>query len=82
MNVANVILYQLGGGRFVSAVDASDLCAEDDGLLFRLSNAVVKITSVRDGLFNVSFRDHVTGAPLAMYERVSVNRMCEIFRLG
>ncbi|QIG73398.1 hypothetical protein EVC03_090 [Rhizobium phage RHph_Y5A] len=79
MNIANTILFQLGGGRFVSDVQASCIAACNGGITFRTANACVMITLEVDG-FRVRFTDPNTGALIEEYSRVSVERLISLFR--
>ncbi len=77
--VANQILYRLGGGQFVSAVQASCFAACQGGLTFRTADARVMITLELDG-FRVVFTDPDTGGLIAEYSRVGVERLVSLFR--
>lgn len=79
MDIANRILFQLGGGEFVSAVQASCLAASQGGLTFRLRDSCVMITLEFDG-FRVVFSDPDTGALISEYSRVGVDRLVSLFR--
>lgn len=78
-STADTILYQLGGGRFVSAVQASCLAACQGGLTFCLKDSCVMITLELDG-FRVRFTDLETGALTEEYSRVNVERLVSLFR--
>lgn len=77
--VANQILYQLGGGRFVSAVQASCVTACQGGLTFCVKDRCVMITLELDG-FRVRFTDLETGELSEEFSRVSIERLVSLFR--